>query len=107
MYYCTTWQSLVDLLWDVIFGVLAVIGKSTEEINFVANECEGMAEAGTGWRAITGQPRLDPLPLPSGCLEFIQFIAGKRNTTVSPSYVHAYFLKDFHHHVFQLYPQYF
>lgn len=75
---------MVYLLRDVILGILTIIGKSTKEKDLIANEREGVSEAGAGWGAIAWQPRLNSFPFPPGCLEFIQLIAAKIGIACHP-----------------------
>ena len=57
---------------DVILGVLAVVCKSTEEINLVADEGEAVAQPGTGRESSLGGLGLEAFPFPTaGLLETI------------------------------------
>lgn len=55
---------------DVVFGVLAVVGQTPEQVTFVAHQGEAVAQPGTRGGPVFGGLRLQSLPLPPGGLEW-------------------------------------
>lgn len=56
------------LPWDVVLGVLTVIGESSEQVAATANQREAVSEAGAGWQVVLWSLGLQALPLPTTCL---------------------------------------
>ena len=57
--------SSLKIPWDVVFWILAVIGQSSEEINFVSDQREAVTESWTWGVADSGRLRFQPFPLPT------------------------------------------
>ena len=66
---------VVEIAGNIVLGILAVIGQSSEQVNFVADQSEAVSQSRTGRWTILGVLGSQLLPLPARGLELVQIVA--------------------------------
>ena len=54
--------------WDVVLGVVALVGQAAEQVGLVADERETVSEPRARRRTVARRTGADPLPLPAARL---------------------------------------
>ena len=65
---------VVQVSGDVVLGVLTVVGEPSKQIDFVPDDCEAVAQSGTGRRSIARRLWFELLPLPPRGLKLEQVV---------------------------------